>query len=191
MGLLIALVFILFQALGGDGEPELVAVPNVTNVPEEEAVQRLEDAGLVPSIEREASDEIELGRAIRTDPPFGTEVATDTRITLFISSGRAELSVPILIGRNAEKIEALARAHGIARWGTNLVRIRAGVRSRTLPFQAAGNQVTERSGTLGTGLSFAQGRVAADLAAIYSSRNASLEMRERAWTFSIGLTARP
>jgi predicted dehydrogenase len=27
---------------------------------------------------------------------------------------------PILIGRNADKIEALARAHGIARWGTNL-----------------------------------------------------------------------
>ena len=27
---------------------------------------------------------------------------------------------PILIGRNAEKIEALAKAHGIARWGTDL-----------------------------------------------------------------------
>ena len=27
---------------------------------------------------------------------------------------------PILIGRNAEKIEALAKAHNIARWGTNL-----------------------------------------------------------------------
>ena len=27
---------------------------------------------------------------------------------------------PILIGRNAEKIEALAKAHGIARFGTNL-----------------------------------------------------------------------
>ena len=27
---------------------------------------------------------------------------------------------PILVGRNAEKIEALAKAHGIARWGTDL-----------------------------------------------------------------------
>ena len=27
---------------------------------------------------------------------------------------------PILIGRNADKIEALAKAHGIARWGTDL-----------------------------------------------------------------------
>src|SRR5437868_726353 len=27
---------------------------------------------------------------------------------------------PVLIGRNAEKIESLAKAHGIERWGTNL-----------------------------------------------------------------------
>jgi predicted dehydrogenase len=27
---------------------------------------------------------------------------------------------PVLIGRNAEKVEALARAHNVARWGTNL-----------------------------------------------------------------------
>ncbi|HJR93173.1 MAG TPA: Stk1 family PASTA domain-containing Ser/Thr kinase [Acidimicrobiia bacterium] len=100
LGLLVVLVFFLFQALGSDDDPTMVAVPNVTNVPEEEAVQRLEDAGLVPTIEREASDEIEQGRAIRTDPPFGTEVATDSRITLFVSSGRAELSVPNLIGMN-------------------------------------------------------------------------------------------
>ncbi len=100
LGLLVILVFFLFQALDGDDDATMVAVPNVTNVPEEEAVQRLEDAGLVPTIEREASDEIEQGRAIRTDPPFGTEVATDSRITLFVSSGRAELSVPNLIGMN-------------------------------------------------------------------------------------------
>ncbi len=37
-----------------------------------------------------------------------------------LSNGDRVMPDPVLIGRNAEKIEALARAHGIARWGTNL-----------------------------------------------------------------------
>ena len=39
---------------------------------------------------------------------------------VLLASGERVLPDPILIGRNAEKIEALAKAHGIARWGTDL-----------------------------------------------------------------------
>ncbi|MGH8911378.1 MAG: PASTA domain-containing protein, partial [Acidimicrobiia bacterium] len=100
LGLLVVLVFILLQALGGDDVPTVVLIPNVTNLPEEDAIQRLEDEDLVPSVQREASEEIELGRAIRTDPPAGTEVDTETRIDLFISAGPAEFEVPNLIGQD-------------------------------------------------------------------------------------------
>ena len=37
-----------------------------------------------------------------------------------LSNGNKVMPDPILIGRNAEKIQALAQAHGIARWGTDL-----------------------------------------------------------------------
>src|SRR5436190_1254310 len=37
-----------------------------------------------------------------------------------LGNGDRVMPDPILIGRNAEKIEALAKAHGIARWGTDL-----------------------------------------------------------------------
>lgn len=37
-----------------------------------------------------------------------------------LSNGDRLMPDPVLIGRDAAKIEALARAHGIARWGTNL-----------------------------------------------------------------------
>ena len=37
-----------------------------------------------------------------------------------LASGDRVMPDPILIGRNAEKIEALARAHGVSRWGTDL-----------------------------------------------------------------------
>jgi predicted dehydrogenase len=39
-----------------------------------------------------------------------------------LSNGDRVMPDPILIGRNAERIEALAQAHGIARWGTDLDR---------------------------------------------------------------------
>ena len=37
-----------------------------------------------------------------------------------LANGDRVLPDPLLVGRSAEKIEALARAHGIERWGTNL-----------------------------------------------------------------------
>ena len=37
-----------------------------------------------------------------------------------LADGSRVMPDPVLIGRNAEKIEALARAHGITRWGSNL-----------------------------------------------------------------------
>jgi predicted dehydrogenase len=37
-----------------------------------------------------------------------------------LANGDTVMPDPILIGRNAEKIEALARQYGIARWGTNV-----------------------------------------------------------------------
>src|SRR5471032_1924126 len=37
-----------------------------------------------------------------------------------LSNGDRVMPDPILIGRNAEKIEALAKAHGISSWGTNV-----------------------------------------------------------------------
>ena len=39
---------------------------------------------------------------------------------VLLANGDRVLPDPLLVGRNAEKIEALARANGIHRWGTNL-----------------------------------------------------------------------
>ncbi len=37
-----------------------------------------------------------------------------------LADGRRVMPDPILVGRNAAKVEALARAHGVSRWTTNL-----------------------------------------------------------------------
>jgi hypothetical protein len=72
------------------------------------------------------------------------------------------------------------------------VMLRGGMRSRTLPFEAAGKEVTERAASFGSGASMAGGRVSADFAILRQWRNADLpSISERAWTFSLSLTARP
>jgi hypothetical protein len=68
--------------------------------------------------------------------------------------------------------------------------LRAGARSRTLPFQAGGNDVTERSVSAGAGTIWAAGHVITDLAVIRASRDAGLSTSERAWTISFGISIR-
>lgn len=70
--------------------------------------------------------------------------------------------------------------------------LRTGGRARTLPFEAAGKTVTEKSASFGTGANFGGGRMSADLSVIRQWRHADLPtINERAWTLSLSLTARP
>ena len=77
------------------------------------------------------------------------------------------------------------------RMGQRIVFLRGGYRMRTLPFQAAGQDVSEKSITAGVGTAFAANHVIADLALIRASRSANLSASEHAWTVSIGIAVRP
>jgi hypothetical protein len=69
--------------------------------------------------------------------------------------------------------------------------LRTGYRDRTLPFQAAGNTVTEKSVTGGLGTTFANNRILADFAVIRATRSASIAASEHAWSLSFGFSVRP
>jgi hypothetical protein len=77
------------------------------------------------------------------------------------------------------------------RMGSRIIYVRAGLRNRTLPFQAEGHDVTENSVSGGLGTTFANGRVLTDFAAIYANRSAGLPATEHAWTLSFGISLRP
>jgi hypothetical protein len=77
------------------------------------------------------------------------------------------------------------------RMGSQIIYVRAGLRNRTLPFQAEGHDVTENSVSGGLGTTFANGRVITDFAAIYANRSAGLPATEHAWTLSFGISLRP
>jgi len=75
--------------------------------------------------------------------------------------------------------------------GQRILFLRGGYRMRTLPFAAAGEQVSEKSFSAGAGTAFANNHVLADVALIHASRTANLSASEKAWTVSIGIAVRP
>jgi hypothetical protein len=77
------------------------------------------------------------------------------------------------------------------KFGDQLVFLRAGYRDRILPFEAAGQKVTEKSFSAGLGTGFASGRILGDLAVIHASRTAAIAASEKAWTISLGIAVRP
>ena len=100
------------------GSPALVAVPQVRNLPEADAIARINAAGLLLGTrERRANGNVEAGSAIRTAPEEGTRVAAGSRVDLILSTGPAPtptpapVSIPNLRGRSeADAVIALSEA---------------------------------------------------------------------------------
>jgi serine/threonine-protein kinase len=116
-GLLVALgilIFVLFQLAGGGGEEEvMVEVPNVTGLPQAEALTRLQQDGFEVRSFFEPSDTVEAGNVIRTNPAFGTEVPEGSTVEMFVSSGPEEFPVPPVVGQTLEEAERLITAAGL------------------------------------------------------------------------------
>lgn len=100
------------------------------------------------------------------------------------------LGGPGLVGVNGWDSSVGADLAG-PRMGNRVIFIRGGARTRTLPFQAAGNNVKENSFSGGVGTQFANGRVLTDFAVIRALRSADIGATERAWTMSFGISVRP
>lgn len=81
------------------------------------------------------------------------------------------------------------------RIGGRTVQLRGGLRQRTLPYEALGESVRERSFSGGFGTLLGRGRAVLDVGVIRSHRDATgggaTAASERAWTFSAALTVRP
>ncbi len=109
-GLLIALailLFFLFRLAGGNGDSELIEIPNVTGLTQDAALARLQADGFEVTVFLESSDTEEVGNVTRTNPPFGTQAAAGTVIQVYVSTGAEEFPVPPLIGQTLENARRL------------------------------------------------------------------------------------
>jgi eukaryotic-like serine/threonine-protein kinase len=94
--------------------PGTVRVPSVERVPQAQAITELNDVGLNVTIDREPSDEVREGFAIRTVPRAGTEVERGTRVRLFVSSGPEQVTVPEVVGLSRDSAEGRIDDEGLA-----------------------------------------------------------------------------
>jgi beta-lactam-binding protein with PASTA domain len=105
--------------------PRLVTVPDVTGQDEDSARAELEDAGLVPDVEFEESD-VEEGLVIEEDPGPGSRVEEGERVTIVISEGPGDVSVPNVVGQGRESALASLSA---ANLGATVVEVESDVES--------------------------------------------------------------
>jgi eukaryotic-like serine/threonine-protein kinase len=75
-------------------QSELIAIPPLEGSTFEEAQAALVELGLEPVREDQASDTVEEGDVIGTEPPAGTEVEPETPVTVFVSTGPGTVIVP-------------------------------------------------------------------------------------------------
>jgi beta-lactam-binding protein with PASTA domain/tRNA A-37 threonylcarbamoyl transferase component Bud32 len=87
---------------------EPVAVPNVEGLKEEAAVTLIENAGLDPEVQRAANPDAEKDRVFDQNPDPGTRIQKGDRVTLLVSTGPPETSVPDVVGMNyGDAVQAL------------------------------------------------------------------------------------
>jgi eukaryotic-like serine/threonine-protein kinase len=90
----------------GPGETQ---VPLVQDLPADDAVARLREAGLKSEQRREFSETVKSGRVIETSPSEGSTVRKGSTVTLVVSRGKEKVDVPGVVGKAREEAERLIR----------------------------------------------------------------------------------
>ncbi len=91
--------------------PETVNVPNVAGTSFEEAKERLEADGFQVARQDEADSNVDANDVIRTDPAADTPAPRGGTVTVFVSTGEEQVTVPDVTGQDADTaFDALANA---------------------------------------------------------------------------------
>jgi serine/threonine-protein kinase len=93
--------------------PEQVTVPDVTGLSRESAESRLRDEGLAVSVEEQESEEPE-GDVISQSPGGGTEVPRGETVTITVSTGQPQVTVPDVMGLGEARASARLSSAGLS-----------------------------------------------------------------------------
>lgn len=89
----------------------MVQVPELVDVPRNDAIRELEGLGFSVSVMEEPNPDIKRGNVISTNPAAGSELKRGTQITLTVSSGREMTDVPDVTNLTTEEaVEELQNA---------------------------------------------------------------------------------
>ncbi len=93
--------------------PGIVALPNVYNKKSDEATKILREKGFQPTTQSQSSNTVAKGLVISTDPSADTEVQVGGPVTVLVSSGPQEVSVPEVTGESQANATATLAAAGL------------------------------------------------------------------------------
>jgi serine/threonine-protein kinase len=85
-------------------------VPSTAGLSQEEATEKLEEAGFEAGVERVNSKTVEEGLVVRSEPGGGTTATKGSTVTLFVSRGPKLAKVPVLVG--SQRTAAVERLRG-------------------------------------------------------------------------------
>ena len=100
-----------FLLLSGD-DARAVTIPPVAGQSAADAQQTLEDAGLVVQVRTVTDTDVDEGQAIGTEPPAGEQVDEGDTVTLNVSGGPGDATVPDVVGESEEAATAALQRAG-------------------------------------------------------------------------------
>lgn len=95
------------------GPGSLAELPDVAGKTEAQATDLVRDANFSVQVTRQHDDDIADGVVIRTDPGAG-RIKKDSTVTLVVSKGIRTVTIPALVGRDAEEVLAALRELDVA-----------------------------------------------------------------------------
>jgi serine/threonine-protein kinase len=94
--------------------PERYSIPNENGEPYDQAVAQLTALKLVPKRVETYDDTMPTGNVLSTDPPAGTVVPPHTEVAVKVSIGKAPITVPDVVGEDANTAQAQLKALGLS-----------------------------------------------------------------------------
>ena len=88
------------------------SVPLVNNQPVHQAQQEIATAGLRSTVVDESSNSVQKGLVVSSNPAQGNNVAANTLVTLYVSTGAAPVEVPNVIGLSVSSAQSTLQAKG-------------------------------------------------------------------------------
>jgi len=109
--ILLAIGLLAFVLIRNLQEAPQVAVPNVIDLTERQAVSALEEAGFAVNVEERFSEDVEQGIVFEQKPPAGEPTEEGSEVTITVSRGAQPVAVPGVEGLpQAEAEEAILNA---------------------------------------------------------------------------------
>ena len=110
--LIAALAVALALALTSGGG-DTIPVPDIAGYDVPAATRAINDVGLKPAQRQEPSDTVLAGVVIGSNPSAGTDVAKESTVTILVSTGPAQITVPSVLDQTVEQATAALEKVGL------------------------------------------------------------------------------